>query len=96
MKYAMENRYKIVKSLLQTEKGTAMLPENKYMFSVDMKANKAEIKKAVEAIYNVSVLKVNTQISRGKLKRVRYKEGKTPDRKKAIVQLKQGDKIETV
>lgn len=90
----MENAYKIVKSLLQTEKGTMMLPENKYLFWVDRSANKIEIKKAVESIYNVTVVKVNTQMSRGKLKRVRYQEGKTPDRKKAIVQLKTGDKIE--
>jgi large subunit ribosomal protein L23 len=71
-----------------------MLPENKYLFWVDKKANKIEIKKAVEHIYNVTVMKVNTQMARGKKRRVRYVEGKTPDRKKAIVQLKQGDKIE--
>jgi len=90
----MEKAYRIVKSLLQTEKSTAMLPENKYLFRVDRKANKIDIKRAVEFIYNVTVTKVNIQISRGKLKRVRYQEGKTPDRKKAIVQLKAGDKIE--
>lgn len=91
----MENPYRIVKSLLQTEKSTMMLPENKYLFWVDGKANKIQIKKAVESIYSVTVTKVNTQMSRGKLKRVRHKEGKTPDRKKAIVQLKAGDKIDT-
>ena len=90
----MEKTYKIVKSLLQTEKSTLMLPENKYLFWVDRKANKTEIKKAIESIYRVTVTKVNTQMARGKLKRVRYQEGKTPDRKKAIVQLRQGDKIE--
>ena len=90
----MENAYKIVKSLLQTEKSTMMLPENKYLFWVDRSANKIEIKKAVESIYNVTVVSVNTQMSRGKLKRVRHQEGKTPDRKKAIVQLKAGDKID--
>ena len=90
----MKKPYKIIKSLLQTEKSTAMLPENKYLFWVDKKANKVQIKKAIESIYRVTVTKVNTQMSRGKLKRVRYKEGKTPDRKKAVIQLKQGDKIE--
>jgi large subunit ribosomal protein L23 len=90
----MANNYIIIKSLLQTEKSTAMLPENKYLFWVDIKANKIEIKKAVESIYNVTVTQVNTHISRGKKKRVRYIEGMTSDRKKAIVQLKQGDKIE--
>ena len=91
----MENSYKIVKSLLQTEKSTMMLPDNRYLFWVDKNANKFQIKKAVESIYNVTVTSVNTQIARGKLKRVRYKQGKTPDRKKAIVQLKSGDKIDT-
>lgn len=90
----MAETYKIIKSLLQTEKSTGMLPENKYLFWVDKKANKIEIKKAVESIYNVTVTKVNTQMGRGKKRRVRYVEGKTPDRKKAIVQLKAGDKIE--
>ena len=90
----MEQKYKIIKSLLQTEKGTELLPENKYLFWVNKGANKIEIKKAVETIYNVTVTKVNTQMTRGKKKRVRFAEGKTPDRKKAIVQLKQGDKIE--
>ena len=91
----MEDAYKIVKMLLQTEKSTAMLPKNKYLFWVDKTANKITIKQAVESIYNVTVTDVNTQMSRGKLKRVRFKQGKTPDRKKAIVQLKAGDKIET-
>lgn len=90
----MAEAYKIVKSLLQTEKSTTMLPENKYLFLVDKRANKLEIKKAVESIYNVTVTTVNTQMARGKKRRVRYVEGKTPDRKKAIVQLKAGDKIE--
>ena len=90
----MKNPYKIVKSLLQTEKSSTMLPENKYLFWVDGKANKIQIKKAVESIYKVTVTKVRTQMARGKLRRVRYQEGKTPDRKKAVVQLKAGDKIE--
>lgn len=90
----MTEPYRIIKSLLQTEKSTKLLPENKYLFWVDKRANKIEIKKAIESIYNVNVTKVNTQMARGKKRRVRYAEGKTPDRKKAIVQLKAGDKIE--
>ncbi len=90
----MKQAYKIIKSLLQTEKSTVMLSENKYLFWVDGRANKFDIRKAIEIIYNVTVTKVNTHVARGKIKRVRYKEGMTPDRKKAIVQLKQGDKIE--
>jgi len=90
----MAETYKVIKSLLQTEKSSRFLLENKYLFWVDKKANKIEIKNSVESAYNVTVTKVNTQMARGKNRRVRYIEGKTPDRKKAIVQLKTGDKIE--
>lgn len=92
----MKKPYEVLKSMLHTEKGTAMAPENKYLFWVDKSANKIEIKSAVEAIYKVTVKKVNTAAARGKNKRVRYVMGKTPDWKKAIVELKSGDKIETV
>ncbi len=91
----MRKPYEILKSILQTEKGTLLRPQNKYLFWVDKGANKIEIKKAVESVYNVKVEKVNTEMARGKNKRVRYIMGKTPDWKKAIVQLKSGDKIET-
>lgn len=90
----MKTSYDIVKYVMRTEKGTRMLPENKYLFHVALDANKIQIKQAVEEIYNVTVRKVNTLKVRGKWKRVRYKEGKTPDWKKAVVTLKQGDKIE--
>ena len=79
---------------MRTEKGSGMMPENKYIFRVANDANKIQIKQAVEDIYNVTVIKVNTINMGGKWKRVRYKEGKTPDWKKAIVTLKQGDKID--
>ena len=68
--------------------------DNKYFFSVDRKANKIEIKKAVEDLYKVKVQDVNTGILPGKLKRVRTKAGYTPDWKKAIVTLKDGHKID--
>ena len=71
-----------------------MLPDNKYIFRVAEGANKIQIKQAVEEIYNVRVTKVNTVKTRGKWKRLRYQEGKTPDWKKAIVTLKEGDKID--
>jgi len=83
-----------VRHIIRTEKGSEMLGENKYVFRVANDANKIQIKQAVEEIYNVTVKKVNTINTLGKWKRVRYKEGKTPDWKKAIVTLKQGDKIE--
>jgi large subunit ribosomal protein L23 len=87
--------YEIIKSLLRTEKSTKFYePHNKYLFLVDRFANKLQIKKAIEEIYNVKVDKVNTLVYSGKLKRVRFQEGRTPQVKKAIVSLKEGYKIE--
>jgi len=90
----MSSPYDIVKSLLRTEKATLMLPDNKYLFWVDKQSNKIQIKQAVEEIYKVKVASVNTLTQRGKLRRVRYVQGKSPDWKKALVTLKEGSKIE--
>ena len=90
----MKTPYDTLVSLLRTEKGTELLPLNKYMFIVGMKANKIQVKEAVEQIYKVKVTKVNVLIAPGKAKRVRYQLGRTADWKKAIVTLKQGDKID--
>jgi len=90
----MKISYDIIKHIIRTEKGSEMLANNKYLFHVAIDANKIQIKQAVEEIYNVTVKKVNTLKMQGKWKRVRYKDGKTPDWKKAVVTLKQGDKIE--
>jgi len=91
----MRTSYEVIKSLLRTEKGSEeLLPLNKYVFWVDKRANKIEIKNAVKEIYKVEVETVNTLMSRGKLRRVRYQIGKTPDRKKAVVTLKEGHKID--
>lgn len=87
--------YDIIKTLLRTEKSSAQEPSRKYCFLVDKKSNKIEIKKAVEEIYKVKVQDVNTTIGPGKYKRVRYQLGKTPDYKKAIVTLREGQKIDT-
>ncbi len=90
----MKDPYKIINNLISTEKGAQMQPLGKYLFSANTWANKIEIKKAVEQIYDVKVTKVNTIKMRGKKRRVRYKEGKTPDWKKALVTLKEGYKID--
>lgn len=90
----MKNAHDIVRGMIRTEKGTGMMPLNKYLFWVDKSSNKIEIKKAVEEIYKIKVDAVNTAMMRGKLKRVRYAMGKTPDWKKAIVTLKEGNKID--
>ena len=86
--------YDVIKTLVRTEKGLALEPERKYFFQVAKEANKIEIKKAVEEIYKVKVQAVNTCIVRGKLKRVRQEQGSTTPWKKAIVTLKEGQKIE--
>ncbi|HHU87692.1 MAG: 50S ribosomal protein L23 [Pelotomaculaceae bacterium] len=86
--------YDVLKKPLITEKSTSLLQENKYTFEVDPRANKTEIKQAVQSIFKVKVEKVNTMRVKGKTKRVRNIPGKTPDRKKAIVTLRKGDKIE--
>ncbi len=90
----MKTPYDSVISLLRTEKGTELLPLNKYVFVVGMKTNRLQIKEAVQQIYKVKVAGVNTAIVPGKTKRVRFQAGKTADWKKAIVTLKEGHKIE--
>ena len=68
-----------------TEKSNDGLQEGKYTFEVNKKATKVEIAKAVEKLFNVKVLKVNTLTVKGKKKRVGVHVGKTSDWKKAIV-----------
>lgn len=90
----VKDSYLAIKNLMRTEKGTQLGPLNKYIFNVDTKATKLEIKNAVEKIYKVKVAGVNVIKMHGKLKRVRYKAGYSPDWKKAVVTLKPGSKIE--
>ncbi|MCX5714467.1 MAG: 50S ribosomal protein L23 [Candidatus Omnitrophica bacterium] len=90
MNYAQD----IIKALIRTEKSTSQEPVGKYLFLVNSKANKIQVKAAVEQLYKVKVKDVNTFISPGKLKRVRHQLGRTPDLKKAIVTLRAGQKIE--
>ncbi|HKM18026.1 MAG: 50S ribosomal protein L23 [Firmicutes bacterium] len=77
-----------------TEKSTDMISQNKYTFIVDMRANKTQIKQAVEEIFKVKVNKVNTVRIRGKLRRQGRSEGRTSDYKKAVVTLADGHSIE--
>lgn len=90
----MKNPRDIIKKPLITEKSMDLVQENKYTFIVDSKANKVEIRKAIEELFKVKVTSVNTMNVKGKLKRVRNILGRTPDRKKAIVTVRDGDKIE--
>jgi large subunit ribosomal protein L23 len=77
-----------------SEKSYAGLERNTYTFLVDQRANKTEIKEAIQKIWNVQVLSVNTLMRKGKVKRRRYTTGKRPDQKRAIVTLSEGDTIE--
>ena len=81
----------IIRPLL-TEKSYAGTASKKYTFVVAKKANKTEIKLAVEKLFDVQVESVNTANVRGKLKRMGRNEGMTPGYKKAIVQLKADSK----
>jgi large subunit ribosomal protein L23 len=85
----------IIKRVQATEKGTALAEKNnQYILEVAKGANKIEIKRMVEKMFGVSVLNVNTMIVQGKRKRERTaRYGKRPDWKRAIVSLKEGDKI---
>jgi len=88
------NAWDIIKKPVITEKSMQLLEENKYTFIVDMRANKPEIRKAVEELFKVKVSKVRTMRVKGKPKRFRGSVGRTPDVKKAIISLEEGQKIE--
>ncbi|WP_366923261.1 50S ribosomal protein L23 [Metallumcola ferriviriculae] len=90
----MRRPHEILVRPVISERTVELMEDNKYTFIVAKKANKSEIKKAVEEIFDVTVTRVNTLMVRGKNRRMGRFEGKTPDRKKAIVTLKPGDKIE--
>lgn len=77
-----------------SEKSYDKIEENKYTFKVHPKAKKTEIRHAVENIFGVSVTKVNTMKKKGKARRRGYTTGRTASWKKAIVTLKEGEKIE--
>ena len=85
----------IKRPLILTEKGTNLRDtENQYLFEVDLRANKIEIRKAVETLFEVTVTDVNTLIMRGKMKRMGRTTAKTRNWKKAIVTLAADDSID--
>jgi large subunit ribosomal protein L23 len=91
----MKDARTIVRKVLITEKGTALRElRNQYFFEVARTANKIEIKRAIETIFNVKVDAVRTMQLRGKVKRQGRFVGKRNDWKKAIVTLKPDQKIE--
>jgi large subunit ribosomal protein L23 len=92
----MKDPYEVVKTVRVTEKGTLLGEKNnQYQVVVDKRANKVDIKHAVEKLFKVNVVSVNTMHVRGKARRERTAQfGRTPSWKKAIVTLKEGEKIE--
>ena len=90
----MKNPRDVIYKPVVSEKSYALLDENTYTFIVDPDANKTEIKEAIQKIWNVRVLSVNTLNRRGKVKRMRFTKGKRPDQKRAVVTLAEGDSIE--
>ncbi|MGE4320751.1 MAG: 50S ribosomal protein L23 [Acholeplasmataceae bacterium] len=91
----MTKYYEIIKAPVITEQSMKLIEgQNKYTFKVDRKANKVEIKKAIEAIFGVNVLKINTVNVLPKAKKVGKYEGLKSAYKKAVVQLPEGQKIE--
>lgn len=77
-----------------TEKSVDLMQENKYCFKVAKDANKIEIKNAIEEIFKVTVVSVNTVNVHGKMKRMGRTQGMTASWKKAVVTLREGDSIE--
>jgi large subunit ribosomal protein L23 len=92
----MKDPYTVVKTVRVTEKATAQAEKlNQYQVVVDKHANKVDVKRAVEQLFKVKVMRVNTLRVRGKARRERTVQfGRTPSWKKAVVTLKEGDKIE--
>jgi large subunit ribosomal protein L23 len=84
----------IIKAPIVTEKTSDLAKKNTVVFSVDPKANKTEIKQAIEKIFNVKVESVNTINTYAKKKRVGRYAGRANKVKKAIVKLKEGSSIE--
>lgn len=94
----MKDPHQVIQELVVTEKGTRLTEaENQYLFKVDRKANKIDIKRAVESLFQVKVARVNTMNRPGKLKRERTMHfGRTASWKRAVVTLREGQSIDLV
>ncbi len=86
--------YQVLIRPLITEKATILAGDGKYAFEVDTRANKNQVRQAIEVAFNVKVLKVNTMNMHGKRRRTGMRYTTAPDWKKAIVTLAEGDTIE--
>jgi large subunit ribosomal protein L23 len=86
--------YDVILAPVITEKSSAVSEANQVVFKVRLDATKPQIKNAVEKLFNVKVLAVNTLTRKGKTKRFRGIKGRQNDVKKAVVKLAEGDKID--
>ena len=86
--------YDVIRSPVITEKATYASEHNKVVFNVAKDASKADVKKAVETLFQVKVTAVNTLVRKGKVKRFRGTIGRQSDVKKAIVTLAEGHSID--
>jgi len=89
-----ERMYQTILSPLVTEKATALSEKNQVVFKVALEATKPEIKAAVEGLFGVKVLAVNTIVVKGKTKRFKGRPGQRSDWKKAMVKLAEGQSID--
>ncbi len=90
-----ERALSIIKKPLTTEKSTNLQQFNQYSFIVSKDSNSNEIKQAIEKLFKVKVMKINTSILRGKIKSFKGSVGFRKDTKKAIVTLKEGNTIDS-
>ncbi len=86
--------YEVLRHPLITEKNTLLQAQGRYVFEVAGKANKQQVKQAVETAFKVKVTAVNVMTVPGKKRRMGRREVQSPSWKKAVVTLKPGDKIE--
>jgi len=93
-KLSREAMYQIIRSPVITEKATALGEKNQVVFRVALGASKPEIKAAIEGLFGVKVLAVNTLVAKGKTKRFKGRPGVRSDVKKAFVQLDKGQSID--
>lgn len=88
--------YQVIKGPVITEKVTGLTEDaNVYAFKVDMRANKVQIRNAVEKIWGVKVVSVRTAVRKGKPRRMKHTWSRQPDFKRALVRLAEGQRIES-
>lgn len=88
------NIYNVLRSSVITEKATRASEDNTYVFVVDKKSSKKDVKHAVSTLFDVNVLSVNTSILKGKKKRFRGKIGQRSNVKRAFVRIEDGQEID--